>query len=451
VKFDALRRLSSGLTLAACAVMSSVILGSCGGGGASASNTSNGDLSVLPAAASLYAGVPYTFTIAGGRNPYVLSSSEPVLLPVPATVSGHTFQVIPNNPGVIDASLPPGALPIRSVVLTVRDATGLVISTASTNGLTVGQNFLVGYGVIVNSTCATGQACAGSDAVVTMQSVTNGSLYGDRGVRFCVVRGEFQFITPFVQSSVPDTLVNCVDTTSDHAGVARARLRVASSAGAQIATLRVQDIATGAYVDQLFTISAAAPPTGAITILPNDITFTGPRVGICGTGSSDFLVFDGTPPYTAVSSNPNVGVSPSTSSTNPARFTVSALSSTVCVDHATIVVFDAQQRRATVTVTSAEGTVTPPALVVSPTTVTLNDTCGFSTAVTAVGGAGPLGATSTHPRVTAVVSGSTVSITRALHDPAPPPAFYPITATVSITDGTTIQNVTVNAVNTFCP
>jgi hypothetical protein len=55
--------------------------------------------------------------------------------------------------------------------------------------------------------------------------------------------------------------------------------------------------------------------------------------------------------------------------------------------------------------------------------------------------------------VTAVVSGSTVSITRALHDPASPPgpAFYPITATVSITDGTTIKPVTVNDVHSFCP
>ena len=79
VNFDALRRLSTRLTLAAVAVISSVILGSCGGGGAATNNEQNGALTLLPSAASLYAGVPYSFQIAGGRPPYLLSSSEPVL------------------------------------------------------------------------------------------------------------------------------------------------------------------------------------------------------------------------------------------------------------------------------------------------------------------------------------------------------------------------------------
>jgi len=36
----------------------------------------------------------------GGRTPYSVTSSDPTLLPVPPIVNGHSFQVVPNNPGV---------------------------------------------------------------------------------------------------------------------------------------------------------------------------------------------------------------------------------------------------------------------------------------------------------------------------------------------------------------
>ncbi|MGE5616043.1 MAG: hypothetical protein ACM3X5_03935, partial [Bacillota bacterium] len=102
-----------------------------------------------------------------------------------------------------------------------------------------------------------------------------------------------------------------------------------------------------------------------------------------------------------------------------------------------------------VTVSTKEGNGSPPALVVSPTTVSLNDQCGFTTSVVVAGGVGPLSVNSTHPRVTAVLSGNTVQITRiGSGDGA---TVYPNTATVSVTDGTSIQNVTVNSVAINCP
>jgi len=145
-------------------------------------------------------------------------------------------------------------------------------------------------------------------------------------------------------------------------------------------------------------------------------------------------------------------VTPTTNSSNPARFTVNAFNPNVCVD-TTIVVTDRNNRRATVTVKTEEGSATLPPLAVSPTSVSLNDTCGFTTSVTAVGGLGPLSVNSTHPRVSAVISGNTVTITRLTPDPASPPgpSFYPTTANVTVTDGTTIQNITVNNVRQFCP
>jgi len=451
VNFDALRRLSTRLTLAAVAVISSVILGSCGGGGAATNTEQNGALTLLPTAASLYAGVPYTFQIAGGRPPYLLSSSEPVLLPIPARVDGHSFSVVANNPGVIDLNQQAGQVPSRSVVITVRDGFGTVISTPTTNGISVVQNLLTGYGVSFITNCQSGDACAGQDTIVRMQAVTNGALYGNRPFRFCVVRGAFSFVSPEIPSNLPETLSNCVDTVSDHSGTVTARLRVPAGTPTQTATIRVIDVGTGAYVDELFTITAATTSAN-LTILPNDFQFVGPRQGVCGTGTGSFLVFDGTPPYNAFSSDPNVTVTPTSSSSDPGRFTIQVSNSSVCVSNATIVVTDSASpsRRATVTVSSAEGTGAPPAMAVSPTTVSLGDICGLSVSVSAVGGSGVYSANSTHPRVTAAVSGNTITITRALHDPLPLVA-YPNTGTVTITDGTTLQSVTVNGIAQICP
>ena len=449
MNLDAFRKLSSRLILAASAVLSSVIVGSCGGGGA-AHEVPVTNLQLLPAAATIYAGVAYDFQIAGGRKPYQLSSSEPLLLPVPASVDGNSFQVVASNPFVIDSGLTENDLPVRSVILTVRDSLGTSFSTGQ-GAIKVARNFLTGYGVVFQSTCTTGQTCSGTDAIVRLVATTNGNLFSDRAVRFCVVRGNFQFVVSEVPSNTPAVLANCVDTRTDHFGVAIARIRIPADAVTQLATLRVTDIASGAYVDQVFTIVQGSI-VGTLTVLPNSFTFTGPRTGVCGTGSADFIVFDGDPPYTAVSSNPNITVTPTTNSSNPARFTVTAFNPNVCVD-TTIVVTDRNNRRATVTVKTEEGSGTPPPLVVSPTTVTLNDTCGFSTSVTAIGGVGPLSVNSGHPRVSASLSGSTITITRLTPDPVPPagPAFYPTTATVSVTDGATVQNVTVNGVKQFCP
>jgi hypothetical protein len=448
VNFDALRRLSSRLTLVAFAAISSVILGSCGGGGATSNNEQNGALTILPSAASLYAGVAYSFQIAGGRPPYLLSSSEPILLPVPQQVTGHSFQVVPNNPGVIDPNLPPGAVPIRSVIITVRDSFGAVISTPSANGITVGQNFLTGYGVTYTSLCGSGEACSGADVLVRMLAVTNSGLYGNRPFQWCVVRGSFQFVTPEVPSNQPESLVNCYNTVSDHTGVVTARFRVPTSAAPQIATLRLTDVGTGAYVDEAFRITAGTI-SGNLTVLPNDITFTGPRAGVCGTGSADVTVFDGEAPYTATSASPSITVTPTTSGSSPAKFTISATNPTVCVDKVTVLIQDKAGRRATVTVTTAEGSSTPPDLTVVPASANLNLTCGFSTSVTAVGGAGALSAFSNNQAVTAFVTGNTVTITRVLHDP--PATTWPTTATVTVTDGTTIQPVAVSGVPAFCP
>ena len=61
--------------------------------------------------------------------------------------------------------------------------------------------------------------------------------------------------------------------------------------------------------------------------------------------------------------------------------------------------------------TNTAGTTAPPAVTAVPTTLTLG--CGQTGQATVVGGTGsPLTATSTHPRVTALIGGSVLTITR---------------------------------------
>lgn len=437
------RSLASGLL----AAVTGFLVASCGGGGASTDTPNAGGVpSIGPAAATFYAGVPGQFVISNGRAPFTLTSSEPSLLKLPVQTSSRTVDFVPANPGVVDANLQPGELPVRTVNVSIRDANG---TPGTTIQVKVGQNFLTGYTVAFNSNCPapTGQtapaACSGGETVVTLRSVTNGNIYGGRAVRFEVIKGPFQW-EQFQDRTV---LANTVTTTTDHEGVASAIFRVNANTSSQIAVLRVVDVATGVYVDQVFPISGNGARS-TLTAIPNQFTFTGPLTGICGTGTASFMVFDGVPPYTAFSSDPNLGVSPNSTNANPAVFNINAPNSSVCMASATIVVTDSTGARTTVTVTTAQGTGTIPApsgITVAPTSMTL--VCGTSGSVSVVGGTGSYFVNSTHPRITALVSGNTVTITRLTGDGA---TAYPSGGTISITDGLSTATVDVT-VPSNCP
>jgi hypothetical protein len=447
VNLHLLRRLFQGLT-----VSCSLILAACGGGGASTDLQGGIAVSIDPSVATIYAGVPALFQVAGGRLPYQISSSEPGILAVPATLNGFSFTVLPANPGVVDTGLQPGELPVRSVTITVRDSSGLGAATATVK---VAQNFLTGYGFTFISNCPAGtgtgtaavDACAGGETRVTLAAVFNGALHGDEAFRFDAVRGGFQFETPGGLS--PTTTV-----TSDHSGTVSAFFRVPIGTPSQVGVIRVTEVSTGVTVDNAFVISQQGP-SGALTAIPSTITFTGRLNTDCGTGSSDFLVFDGVPPFTAISPTPQISVAPAQSSTNPGRFTVTVGGTSPPCVFGPVIVQDATGARTTVTVTSAAGATaptappTPTAFDVQPNTITL--ACGTSGSVSAVGGTGSYTATSSHPRITAVVSGSTITIKRLSGDAG---VNYPDSGTVTVSDGATVKTVTVTmspAGTTTCP
>ena len=466
MKLDSFR---SSLTGSVLIILASMLLGSCGGGGAGSPGPVGGPPQIQPATGSLYAGVEYTFTVAGGRPPYTVSSSEPALLPVPTVLDGNFFTVIPANPGVIDAGLPPGSVPSRSVTITMRDSVG---STASTSGLSVLQNFLTGYNIFFTSNCtaATGgaapSACAGGETAITLDATISGNINANREYRFEIIRGQFSWICNNTTTN-GCTLSNnnqVVTTRTDHEGDAHVALRVADNVGTQIASFRVTDVATGASTVHLFVINGT-PIGGELEAIPDAFTFTGINTAQCGTGTADFLVFDGTPPYTATSTNPNVTVfrtgtlppfdPPITSNSQPGRFSIQVSNPFVCLDEVPIVITDRHNSRTTVTVSTEPGSAPPPPapVTVTPGSLTLN--CGQSGSVSVLGGptgTGTFSVSSPDPRVSATASGRTVTVTRAAADTPTVPPTPPgtISYVVTVTDGATSTTIGISA-PAVCP
>ena len=211
--------------------------------------------------------------------------------------------------------------------------------------------------------------------------------------------------------------------------------------------IKVTDIQTGAYTYRVLPINGT-PATGALVSVPDAISLTGPNGTTCGSGSVDVLVFDGQAPYTAACPNSQIFVLNNSSNTQPGKFTFVIGQSATCLTNEQCVITDNTGARVILPVTTVKGTDPDrPDLAVAPSAITL--TCGAAGSVTVVGGTGSYSANSTHPRVTATVSGNTVTITR-LAGPDPAGGPFPPSATISITDGASVVAVTAT-VPPACP
>ncbi len=444
---DAFRNAYTKFLAALLIAASSALVSSCGGGGAAGNPNVGGDLQILPDPGTAYAGVPFRVTIAGGRPPYALGSSEPSIFPVPAILNGNTFEVLPGQPGVIDTGLTPGEVPRRAVVLSARDVNGQI----DVANFSVLQNFLIGYGASYANDCPTGagatgssvQACAGRETVITVSPTFNGQRRPGTLLRFERLRGDFTFLQcgslrpPGTAPLPPSVQLNSITQVTDGTGIANVCIFIPLGARSQIASYRIFDVASGVYTDEIFIIDGATP-AGTLTTVPDTIIFTGTN-GRCGTGSADFLVFDGSPPYTATSTNGTVSVTPTTSPTQPGRFTVTlAIQGSPCPSGVQVVVTDSFGARGVVTVDSVQGAAGPP-LTVAPSAFTL--ACQQSGTGVVVGGTGTYNAFSSGGGVSATVSGNQVVITRT---GGPTPVGTQDTS-VNITDGNSIATITVTS------
>lgn len=431
MNFHSLRKaLFAGVTL----VTTAALISSCGGGGTADTQQTGGFLRMQPENSTVYAGVPFTITVTGSQMPYNLTSSEPLLLPVPLAVSTNYITLVAANPGVVDANLQPGELPVRTVTISGRSANGQL----ATMTVKVAQNFLMGYNISFPQTSCTAPAtgtappaCGGGQTQVRFTPVTSGNLYGGKQFKIEALRGPFTFLKNDGTSAGTS-----ITTQSDHNGiVSNVIFQVPTGVDSQLATIRIYDVATGAYADYVFLISKG---TGtSLTITPSSLKFTGALSTDCGTGQSDVFVFDGKPPYTALSSDSSIYVN-DTSTTQPGKFTVRAVDPATCVSGGTVIILDSAGNRGTLTVDTAKGTGTLPTLTVSPASLTL--VCGSGGSAQVVGGAGNYSTNSSHPRVTSVISGSTVTVTRLTGDGA---TVYPTTAVVNVTDGASIATINV--------
>jgi hypothetical protein len=430
VKFLNLIRCAFGLAAAS-------LLVSCGGGGAESRPVDTGTFTISPQTATWYAGVKNTFTISGGTAPFQLTSSEPGLMPLPQVIGGRTLDVVPNQPSVIDAGLPAGSLLVRTVNVTARSAEGIV----STAVIKVAQNFLTGYGMTPLSTTCTGGAtiCTGGETTLSFDSTFNGVSFAGHQFRIEKVSGPFQFRDPLNS----DNLVDAVTVTADHEGKFVVVIRVASGTPATVAILKVTDIPTGAYTFRTFTI-ATSTSTTALTLIPDTISLTGADATVCGSGTSDVLVFDGVPPYSVICTDTRVSVASPTSDTQPGRFTIHVGQQVAgqCLTSVPCVFLDKNQTRAVLNITTVVGAAAPAptTITVAPTALTLS--CGASGAVTVVGGTGTYSASSATTRITAVVSGNTVTIMRLNGDGV---TVVPSPSTVTITDGASVGSVDVTS------
>jgi len=431
VKFQTLAQYAAGL-------VSAFLIASCGGGGSADRAVDVNPIALNPPAGVFYAGVKNTFTIGGGTGPFRMTSSDPGILAVPTTTNDRLIDVVPLQPGVVDTGLPPDALQIKTVTVVVRDALGAQAQSV----IQVAQNFLTGYGMFISATtCATTATalCAGGETAVFFDSTFNGALFAGHQFRIERVRGPFQFIDPLNSNNQVDV----VTVTADHEGKFATVIRVATGIPSQVALIKITDIQTGAYTYRSIPI-IGTPATGTLAVIPEAINLTGPNATTCGFGNVDVLVFDGQAPYTATCPNPQIQVNGSPSTTQPGRFTFVVGANQTCLTDEQCVIQDATGARVLIPITTVKGT-SPPVVAMSATPSSITLTCGSIGAVTVVGGSGAYSVNSTHPRITATVSGNTVSITRASGDTVG--VNYPTSGIVSVTDGSTATPVTVNVVD----
>ena len=333
-------------------------------------------LSVSPAAADIFPDVPVTFTITGGKPTYSAFSSNSVVLPVNATVTGTTFTIIP---GPVTAE--------TAVDITMRDS----LNASATAKATVKPSTLINQITFTpvgptGNGCGTNAVCSGGDALFKVTAALNGVNLRNRVIRFDANQGNFQLVTPG-----SGALVSSLQVITDEQGEATVRVTAVAGAPTQVATLQSTDVLSGFARRYSFNIAQVTSGVGILSVLPSTpIVFTGAKGnvgqdGFCPSGRVDFYVFGGTPPYRVSSPLPGFAVisEPSTVSANGGSFTAQILG----CGKTSFIVADATGRAIeTTTVEGVKGDsgAAPVTLVVSPSEVSIK--CGESATIKLTGG-----------------------------------------------------------------
>ena len=427
-------------------------LGACGGGSGAPNPTFNpiSTLTVQPVAVTVYSDVPAALTVAGGRPPYSVFSSDQSVLPTPSTATNGSVTVLPS---LVSAN--------TQVTVTARDADGNTASSTVTvkpaplvNSLTLKADG--GSGATANcpnpggsasATDAAGQTfiCAGQtgSVAVRLNNTVGGGLAG-RQIRFDVVQGPFQFFTS--GPGQPDTFALSYTVPTDQNGDAIARVRADASVNQQIVIVQATDLLSGTFVRGIFIVTNG----DGLLIVPDKVNITGPDSQTCSFGViTSFFIFGGAPPYTISNTFPQfLSVAPGVVNSSGSGFNATTLGG--CLDPGIVAITDSAGHTKTVSITNGLGA-TPPAsvtsnipIVITPSTIpTL--VCGASFNVTATGG-GTIkqtgNTTTTTPATTLFVSSGRTDILSVIPLPLPVP---PATPGTSAPPGSPIQLTRLNS------
>ncbi len=433
---ETISRLTSPLARIAAALAAAAGIASCGGGvSANPSPVVNDTaITILPATAVLFSGMPTTFVLSGGSGSYIVASSNQAIVPFTGGVTGRSITIVP-NPVTVDTT----------VTLTVRD-TGAAVPVTAT--LTVKPGTVNNDITITRTSTITGctgvALCSGGDAEVTVTLSQGGIPLAARGVQFSVVSGDFRFITT-VPGTTPETLSTSIATVTDQSGMARVRIRILAFAANQTAQMQVTDLGSGAFQRTSFVIAQVTTADPSFYTVPAGLAFIGPRQGECASASSNFFVYGGTPPYTISNTSQGFGVAPGVVAANGGSFTVATTGGPCSTEgtSATILVTDSMGRVRSVLITNKPTTDVLPPLVVAPDTVTLA-TCSTVASFSVAGGTGSylMPSAGSDLIVTTPVIGGTATVQRRAGT-IPVPVTDPAEVMVGVSDGLSVQTVTV--------
>jgi hypothetical protein len=413
----------------ALAFLAALLAGSCGSGAVGPVVNDPTRITVLPATATLYSGLPTTFTLSGGTGAYIVSSSNQAIIPVDGGIISGPLVVVPNQ-----------VLADTPVTLTVRDTgnTALATATLTVRPGTVNNDITITPTGTQATSCAPA-VCSGGDALVKATISLGGVPLGGHVVRMEVVSGDFRFITTPPGSSV-ETLSTVVDVTSDAQGKVQARIRTLADAANQTALVQVTDLSSGSFQRASFFIAQSTGTAPGFFVSPTSAAFAGRFTGQCPDNvSAAFYVFGGSPPYSILNSLPSAfTLSDNVVFSSGDGFTVTARG--VCNATAVITIRDSAGHTTTVNVSNTEGTDTPTPISVAPDHITLAD-CTATASVTIAGGARPYFVSSGSNALTLTLSQSTFTIRRRIGSAAPASPII-----IGVSDGRTTAEVTVDLV-----
>jgi hypothetical protein len=436
------QRLKSALGLAA--LLAAFGLAGCSGSVSAPTSppVNSATITILPATATMYSGLPTTFVLSGGTGFYIVTSSDQAILPIAGGVNGGSVTLVP-NPVTADTA----------ITLTVRDtgSAAPVQATVTVKPGTVNNNVTVTPNILQSASCNPA-LCSGGDADVRVTLSQGGIPLAARGVRFEVIQGDYRFITSLPGASVETTAL-VQDVATDQSGIARARIRATALAPNQTALLQVTDLASGAFQRTVFSIAQFTGNTPAFFTVPSSLTFTGPADNTCASSAqANVSIFGGSPPYQVAGGSSGFTVTPTVVGTNGGTFQIFLASTPQCLTNFPIAVTDATGRTITMLLSNQAGSGSLPPTAVRAEPATLSLLCGAggtpnSATVVIVGGTGTFAASSNHPRVSANAVQRVVTIRREIADGA---VVYPTSALVTVTDGNSSAVVTVT-VPANCP